>query len=258
MLRHIVWSPVSRKLHQPVDRTRSGNPFEAPFFEIVCRLVLSAHSEITASRRLCLLAVENRGNMSVRAQRIDGELAGQRAPVGSSPVELVTAYPTQASESRSVIAGSQRRGRFERDLAVVRICSILFQTDRRVRAIALLQKDGARAYNKVLATLGEETSRRWNESIKPRPIELLMFAERVYTADSDGLIDFLQREVLTSSERKRRELEDRPQIRQQVIGEALEPEKLEGLARYEIHLDRKLERTLTMLIRLQERRDAPA
>jgi hypothetical protein len=85
-----------------------------------------------------------------------------------------------------------------------------------------------------------------------------MFAERVYTADSDGLIDFLQREVLTSSERKRRELEDRPQIRQQVIGEALEPEKLEGLARYEIHLDRKLERTLTMLIRLQERRDAPA
>jgi hypothetical protein len=126
-----------------------------------------------------------------------------------------------------------------------------------VRAIALLQKDGARAYNKVLATLGEETSRRWNESIKPRPIELLMFAERAYTADSDGLIDFLQREVLTSSERKRCELEDRPQIRQQVIGEALEPEKLEGLARYETHLDRKLERMLTMLIRLQGLRATP-
>jgi hypothetical protein len=41
-----------------------------------------------------------------------------------------------------------------------------------------------------------------------------------------------------------------------VIGEALETDKLDGLARYEIHLDRKLERTLTMLIRFQERREA--
>jgi hypothetical protein len=127
-----------------------------------------------------------------------------------------------------------------------------------VRSVALLQKDRARAYDKVLAILGEETSGRWKESIKPRPqIELLMFAETVYTADADGLIEFLQREVVPAYERRRHELENRPQIRQQIIGEALEPEKLEGLARYEVHLDRKLERMLTMLIRLQGLRATP-
>jgi hypothetical protein len=126
------------------------------------------------------------------------------------------------------------------------------------RALDLLRKGKGRAYEKVLETLSDETRRRWEQSTIPRPIELVMFAETVYPADAEGLIDFLQREVMTSYERKRHELEDRPQIREQVIGEALEPEKLEGLARYEIHLDRKLERMLTMLVRLQERRGAPA
>ena len=37
-------------------------------------------------------------------------------------------------------------------------------------------------------------------------------------------------------------------------GESLDPNKLERLARYETHLDRKLERTLAMLLRLKELR----
>jgi hypothetical protein len=48
-----------------------------------------------------------------------------------------------------------------------------------VRALDLLQKGSARAYDKALATLGEETRRRWKESTKPRSLELVMFAERV-------------------------------------------------------------------------------
>jgi hypothetical protein len=124
------------------------------------------------------------------------------------------------------------------------------------RALDLLQRDKGRAYEKVLGTLGEETRRRWQKSIKPRSLELVMFDETVYTADSEGLIEFLQKEVMPLYERQRNELENRPQIREQVIGEALETDKLDGLARYEIHLDRKLERTLTMLIRFQERREA--
>ena len=47
------------------------------------------------------------------------------------------------------------------------------------------------------------------------------------------------------------------------IGEAVDTQALEGLARYEVHLDRKLERTLTMLLKLQslrsdKRNGAPA
>jgi len=58
--------------------------------------------------------------------------------------------------------------------------------------------------------------------------------------------------VMPSYEARRKELQNLPLIREQAFGEALDADKLEGLARYEIHLDRKLERMLSMLIRLQE------
>jgi hypothetical protein len=51
----------------------------------------------------------------------------------------------------------------------------------------------------------------------------------------------------------RNELANRPPIREQAFGEALD-DKLERLGRYEVHLDRKLERMLTMLVRLKELR----
>jgi hypothetical protein len=53
-------------------------------------------------------------------------------------------------------------------------------------------------------------------------------------------------------ENREKELANRPLIREQAFGEALDADKLESLARYEIHLDRKLERMLTMLVRLQD------
>ena len=59
-------------------------------------------------------------------------------------------------------------------------------------------------------------------------------------------------------ETRRKELSNRPMIREQAFGEALDPDKLERLGRYEVHLDRKLERTLSMLIKLQKlRRTTP-
>lgn len=45
---------------------------------------------------------------------------------------------------------------------------------------------------------------------------------------------------------------DRP--REQAFGEALDPDKLERLGRYEVHLDRKLERMIAMLLRLKDLR----
>ena len=49
-------------------------------------------------------------------------------------------------------------------------------------------------------------------------------------------------------------MENRSLIREQAFGESLKEDKLEVLARYEVHLDRKLERMLTMLVRLKELR----
>jgi hypothetical protein len=55
------------------------------------------------------------------------------------------------------------------------------------------------------------------------------------------------------------ELQHRDAIRDQALGMAYAADELEVPARYEIHLDRKLERTLAMLIRLRElRQPVPA
>ena len=53
---------------------------------------------------------------------------------------------------------------------------------------------------------------------------------------------------------RKEELANRPLIREQAFGESLDPNKLERLGRYEVHLDRKLERMLSMLLRLKDLR----
>ena len=75
-----------------------------------------------------------------------------------------------------------------------------------------------------------------------------------YTADSAGLRGFLEGELLPRFAMRRKELSNRPLIREQALGEALNPAKLEPLGRYEVHLDRKLERTFGMLLKLQDLR----
>jgi hypothetical protein len=68
------------------------------------------------------------------------------------------------------------------------------------------------------------------------------------TADVEGLRSFIEDKVLPWFENRKMELANRPLIREQAFGEAL--------GRYEVHLDRKLERMLTMLLRLKELRRA--
>ena len=70
----------------------------------------------------------------------------------------------------------------------------------------------------------------------------------------EGLRRFLEGEVLPWFEARSKELANRPLIREQAFGESLDPNKLERLGRYEVHLDRRLERTLSMLLRLKDMR----
>jgi hypothetical protein len=82
--------------------------------------------------------------------------------------------------------------------------------------------------------------------------------EVVATADVEGLRRFLEGEVLPWFDNRKKELANRPLIREQAFGEALDTDKLDRLGRYEVHLDRKLERMLAMLLRLKDLRQAPA
>jgi len=78
--------------------------------------------------------------------------------------------------------------------------------------------------------------------------------EEPATADAEGLRRFLERDVLPCFETRKKELANRPQIRELAFGEALDPDKLERLVRYKVHFDRKLERMLAMLLRLKDLR----
>ena len=123
-------------------------------------------------------------------------------------------------------------------------------------ALEILGADEASAYEAALAALDESTRRSWQEQIAPEPEE----AEdpdgdgESYTADETGLAEYLEVSVLPQLAKHVAYVENRNLIRGQVLGEALDCTRLEPLSRYEVHLDRKLERMLAMLLRLQDMR----
>jgi hypothetical protein len=92
-------------------------------------------------------------------------------------------------------------------------------------------------YEAAVAALREDTQEWWADTLACDPAELEEDEEPA-TADAEGLRRFLEGEVLPW----------------QAFGESLDPDKLERLGRYEVHLDRKLERTLAMLLRLKDLR----
>ncbi len=78
--------------------------------------------------------------------------------------------------------------------------------------------------------------------------------DRSYAAEAESLERFLSDEASPWLVKHRLALENRPLIRAQAFGEALDPDRLDKLARYEAHLDRKLDRVLGMLLKLQDLR----
>jgi hypothetical protein len=121
------------------------------------------------------------------------------------------------------------------------------------RALDLLGSRRNDAYEAALAVLREDTQAWWADMLAHGPDELEE-DEAPASADVEGLRLFLESKVLPWFETRRTELANRPLIREQAFGEALDPDKLERLARYEVHLDRKLERMLAMLLRLKDLR----
>jgi hypothetical protein len=120
-------------------------------------------------------------------------------------------------------------------------------------ALNLLGSRRNDTYEVALAALREDTQTWWADMLARDPDEL-GDDESPATANAEGLRCFLEAEVLPWFENRKKELANRPLIREQAFGEALDPNKLERLGRYEVHLDRKLERMLAMLLRLKDLR----
>jgi hypothetical protein len=123
------------------------------------------------------------------------------------------------------------------------------------RALDLLCSRRNDAYEAALAALREDTREWWSDILEGDPEELEE-NEPPATADVEGLCRFLEGDVLPWFELRKKELCNRSLIREQAFGEALDPDKLDRLGRYEVHLDRKLERMLAILLRLKDLRQA--
>jgi hypothetical protein len=121
------------------------------------------------------------------------------------------------------------------------------------RALDLLGSRRNAAYEAAVAALREDTQAWWVNTLARDPYELEE-GETPATGDAAGLRRFLEAKVLPWFETRKKELANRPLNREQAFGEALDPDKQERLGRYEVHLDRKLERMLAMLLRLKELR----
>jgi hypothetical protein len=127
----------------------------------------------------------------------------------------------------------------------------------RARDILTAGKTGA--YKAAMAVLDERTKAHWQEQIAPKLEDLDEDDDedepvKHYTADAAGLLGFLLCSVLPDCLTQLGSLGIRSLIRAQVLGETLDFQRLEPISRYEVHLDRKFERAVSMLLRLRELR----
>jgi hypothetical protein len=126
------------------------------------------------------------------------------------------------------------------------------------RALTLLMAGKPGSYEKALARLHPETRKAWDDQLEWDDDDYDE-GQEPYRAEAGSLARYLEAEISPWYEGRRKEIDNRPLIRTQAIGEALDPDRLGRLARYEVHLDRKLERTLAMLLKLRDfRREADA
>jgi hypothetical protein len=114
------------------------------------------------------------------------------------------------------------------------------------RARKLLKAEDPTSYPRALASLGRVTREWWAEELEEAD------PEEGYKPVAEHLAEFLEREAEPHLMKELAGLRVREPVRDFALASSLDPIKMDNLARYETHLDRKLERTLAMLLRIQE------
>lgn len=112
------------------------------------------------------------------------------------------------------------------------------------KAIAILRCGGANAYDKALRALLPDSRVWWQEYVD----------DEEYPATAEGLAEFISKHLEPICIAMEKEARHHEAIKAQTLGEGLQVHRLEKLTRYETHLDRKFERTLSMLVKLKELR----
>jgi len=104
-------------------------------------------------------------------------------------------------------------------------------------ALEILRVGKPGAYDAALAELDERTRTSWQEQLAPEPEETddedPDEDSEPHAADATGLAEYLEHYVLPECANQLTYVENRSVIRTQVLGEALDCNKLERLGRYE-------------------------
>lgn len=108
-------------------------------------------------------------------------------------------------------------------------------------------------YAKAEAALGPEWREDWASYIG-ETVEYGGETEYTYQATGEALLYYLDHELIPLLRKQDLQYRYKEPIAEQLRGQAFNPGKLEIIGRYETHLDRKLERSLAMLIKLQQLR----
>jgi broad specificity phosphatase PhoE len=160
---------------------------------------------------------------------------------GAALLPLTGATEVKASIARAISATAAETAR---DLRETKRDQGMTQ-----RALNILEAGGAGAYERALTGLRNDTQEYWQDCLSDPPDDGLTYAATA--AALKAWIDHHRREWY---DQPIVELQHRDAIRDQALGVAYGADALEVPARYEVHLDRKLERSLAMLIRLKELR----
>lgn len=112
------------------------------------------------------------------------------------------------------------------------------------KAQSIIRKGGANAYSKARRALRSESRDAWDGNV----------AGGTAQPDAASLDVFLRDTLEPVLTRMVKNAQHRPAIKAQVLGEGFPAQKLEPLNRYEVHLDRKFERVLAMLLKMKELR----
>ncbi len=121
------------------------------------------------------------------------------------------------------------------------------------QALVILSTGGEPAYQEALVALEQSTREAWENQLAWEPGDYEA-GTTPFQPDAASLRLYLESEIVPWYPEQRALLAAQPIVRAQALGESLDPDKLERLGRYEVHLDRKLERTLSTLLRLQDLR----
>lgn len=188
-------------------------------------------------RRRRLVLAERALHMGQADSRVSGEHGKRHAIVARATVHRPTALRKYAS--RTVLQTETDDDQALREDAVA---------DREMTEAALrtLDADGDAGFEAALAALRADSRDYWADVHEDEP-------ER-YPGTADGLRRFIELKLLPLLDEQDVEAADRADVRLQVIGESVDPIRMEKLLALDERLTRQYEKALGMLIRLQEMR----